>query len=216
MVARSRTQQSDPLPIKPVRRQSGEQMVEEPTTDQELQADKSAPSVEAFADPIRVGVLTVSDRCSSGTREDLSGPAIQSELPEDEYLVALYAVVPDDRKKISTTLKRWADHFHCDVIITTGGTGCAPRDVTPEATRKVIDREAPNISQYLLMQGVGSNPLAALSRGIAGLRDRTLIVNLPGSPAAAKECTIWLRAILPHAVSVIRECKDIHDQPAAE
>jgi molybdenum cofactor synthesis domain-containing protein len=159
---------------------------------------------------IRVGILTVSDRCSAGQREDLSGPAIQAELPENDFVVALYAVVPDEKKLVAETLKRWADQFECDVILTTGGTGFGPRDLTPEATRKVIDRDAPNISQYLLIKGVDVNPAAALSRGTAGVRGCTLIVNLPGSPTAARECTTWLRPLLPHAVDVLRNRENGH------
>lgn len=171
--------------------------------------EKPDPAV-LDAHPIRVGVLTVSDRGASGDREDLSGPAIQAELPEADFTVILYAVVPDDKKAITETLKRWCDQFDCDVILTTGGTGFSPRDLTPEATHKVIDRDAPNISQYLLLKGVEANPAAALSRGTAGVRGSTLIVNLPGKPAAARECTQWLKPLLPHAVDVLRNRETDH------
>jgi|SRR3569833_1353924 len=161
---------------------------------------------------VRVGILTVSDRCAAGEQEDLSGPSIQAELPEEEFMVVLYAVVPDEKKLVTETLKRWTDQFECDVILTTGGTGFGPRDVTPEATGKVIDKDAANISQYLLIKGVESNPAAALSRGIAGVRGSTLIVNLPGSPKAAKECTGWLKSLLPHAVDVLRNRETTHPE----
>ena len=153
---------------------------------------------------IRVGVLTVSDRCSRGEREDLSGPAVKSSLPGETFVVALEAVVPDDKKIIGDTLRRWCDDYGCDVILTTGGTGFSPRDVTPEATAKVLDREAPNISQFLLFESLKQTPFAALSRGAAGVRGATLIVNLPGSPSGAKDNTASLVPLLPHAVDVLR------------
>ena len=153
---------------------------------------------------IRVGVLTVSDRCSQGVREDLSGPAVKESLPAEAFVVALEAVVPDDKKVIGDTLRRWCDEYGCDVILTTGGTGFSPRDVTPEATEKVLDRAAPNISQFLLWEGLKRTPFAALSRGTAGIRGATLIVNLPGSPSGARENTAALVPLLPHAVDVLR------------
>lgn len=153
---------------------------------------------------IRVGVLTVSDRCSAGGREDLSGPAVKDSLPLDKFVVALEAIVPDDKKVIAETLRRWADEYECDVILTTGGTGFSPRDVTPEATGKVLERAAPNISQFLLWESLKQTPFAALSRGVAGVRGATLIVNLPGSPSGAKDNTVSLVPLLPHAVDVLR------------
>ena len=153
---------------------------------------------------IRVGVLTVSDRCSQGEREDLSGPAVKAALPEETFVVVLEAVVPDDKRTIADALRRWCDQYGCDVILTTGGTGFSPRDVTPEATAKVLERDAPNISQFLLFESLKQTPFAALSRGMAGVRGATLIVNLPGSPSGAKDNTVSLVPLLPHAVDVLR------------
>ena len=154
---------------------------------------------------IRVGVLTVSDRCHRGEQQDLSGPAIQAALPPEGYVTVLQAVVPDEKKTIADTLRRWCDDFACDVILTTGGTGFSPRDVTPEATEKVLERQAANLGQYLLAEGLKQTPFAALSRGLAGTRGRTLIVNLPGSPAGAGDGTRSLLPLLPHTVAVLRD-----------
>ncbi len=155
-----------------------------------------------MAELIRVGVLTISDRCFGGVQADLSGPAIQAALPTEQFVVALQGIVPDEKRLIADTLRRWCDAYHCDVILTTGGTGFSPRDVTPEATRKITQREALNLSQFVLWEGLKQTPFAALSRGIAGLRGATLIVNLPGSPQGAREGTECLVPLLPHAVDV--------------
>jgi molybdenum cofactor synthesis domain-containing protein len=155
--------------------------------------------------PIRIGILTISDRCFRGEQEDMSGPAITSALGSDQFVLALQGLVPDDKKLIRDTLKRWCDEYDCDVVFTTGGTGFSPRDVTPEATRAAIDREAPQISQVVLMHGLTQTPFAALSRGIAGIRGSTLVVNLAGSPTAASQGAASLKAILPHAVKIIHD-----------
>jgi molybdenum cofactor synthesis domain-containing protein len=160
--------------------------------------------------PVRVGILTVSDRCSRDESEDLSGPAIIKSLSGADFIVGYTAIVPDDRKTISSIIRRWVDEFDCDVILTTGGTGLAARDVTPEATKKVIDREANNLASYLLMESAKITPFAALGRGIAGIRKQSLIVNLPGSPKAAKELTDILRPLLGHAVGILRDTDASH------
>jgi molybdenum cofactor synthesis domain-containing protein len=159
---------------------------------------------------IRVAVLTVSDRCAAGTDEDISGPTLVEAFREAGHQVALMAVVPDDRKQIAAALKRWSDERLVDVIVTTGGTGLSPRDVTPDVTRKVVDRELPSIAMYLLIEGMKKTQFAALSQACAGIRAGTLIVNLPGSPAAAKEAVSALLPILPHAASVIAGEPDGH------
>ena len=159
---------------------------------------------------IRVGILTCSDRCSRREKDDASGPAIQKVLPSDAYVVALYAVVPDDRKIIQETLRRWCDEYHCDVILTTGGTGLSPTDVTPDATERVSTRLVPNISQFLLIEGLKQTPLASLSRALSVIRGSTLIVNLPGNPSAAALYSQILTSILPHAVAVIRAEQPAH------
>lgn len=161
---------------------------------------------------IRIGVLTISDRCSAGEREDLSGPAIKANLPADQCVVVLEAIVPDEKKTIAETLRRWCDEYECDVILTTGGTGFSPRDVTPEATQKVLERDAPNLSQFLLWESLKQTPFAALSRGAAGIRGATLIVNLPGSPSGAGDNTASLAPLLPHAVDVLRVRETGHPQ----
>ena len=165
---------------------------------------------------VRVGVLTVSDRCSREEAKDESGPAVIASLPIPQFVVGYTAIVPDSKKVISATIKRWVDEFDCDVVLTTGGTGFSPRDVTPEATSSVIDREASNLATYLLLESAKITPFAALSRGAAGIRKQSLIVNLPGSPKAAKELTEILVPVLPHAVALLRGTEESHPTAKAE
>jgi len=155
---------------------------------------------------ITIGVLTISDGASKGERQDLSGPAIRSlvaQLPN--AIVSIEATIPDEQDQIAALLCTWSDEQQLNLILTTGGTGLAPRDVTPEATKVVIEREAPGIAEALRSISLLYTPMAMLSRGVAGVRGRTLIINLPGSPKAVKECLEYLLPILPHAINLLTE-----------
>jgi molybdopterin adenylyltransferase len=165
---------------------------------------------------IRVGVLVISDRCWRGETVDESGPAIRGALDMTAYVVTVDAIVPDEPVEIAAILREWADGDLCDVILTTGGTGFTARDTTPEATRAVIDREAPQIMMYLLVEALQVTAMAPLSRGVAGLRGKTLIVNLPGSPAGARHSTASLRRLLPHAVDLLHGRPAVHGDIPAE
>ena len=155
---------------------------------------------------ITIGVLTISDSVSKGERQDLSGPAIRSlvaQLPD--AIVSIEATIPDEQDQIAALLCAWSDEQRLNLILTTGGTGLAPRDVTPEATKAVIEREAPGIAEALRSISLQYTPMAMLSRGVAGVRGRTLIINLPGSPKAVKECLQYLLPVLPHAINLLTE-----------
>ncbi|RMG89097.1 MAG: MogA/MoaB family molybdenum cofactor biosynthesis protein [Candidatus Dadabacteria bacterium] len=152
----------------------------------------------------RVGILTLSDRGARGEREDLSGPAIREVLAEGPYRVERYDVIPDDRGRIASTLIAWADGGGLDLILTTGGTGVAPRDVAPEATRDVIDREVPGMAEAMRWASLQKTPHAMISRAVVGIRGTVLIVNLPGSPKAARENLEVLLPALPHAMEKIQ------------
>ena len=154
---------------------------------------------------LRIGVITVSDRVHAGRREDESGLAIRSYVERKGDCVASYAVVPDEVARIEEALLSAADERGSDVVFTTGGTGFAPRDVTPEATRRVIEREAPGIAEVIRLESLKKTRRAMLSRGVAGIRGRTLIVNLPGSARAVVESLDAIYDQLEHAVAILRE-----------
>jgi molybdopterin adenylyltransferase len=159
---------------------------------------------------LRIGILTCSDRCSRGERPDLSGPALADLVRAQGWRVAQTAIVPDDLEILRDTLSRWVDSGEMDILLTTGGTGFAPRDVTPEATGLVIDRIAPGLAESMRFESLKSTPHAMLSRAAAGIRGRVLIINLPGSPKAAVENFQVVMSVLPHAVELLT------DDPLAE
>lgn len=157
---------------------------------------------------LRIGILTVSDRSSRGERPDLSGPALEKLILDQGWRVAQTAVVPDEMKILSETLEKWAAGGEVDIILTTGGTGFAPRDVTPEATRAVIDRETPGLVEAMRQESLKATPHAMLSRAVAGIRGSVLIINLPGSPKGAVENLQVILPVLAHAVELLREAPD--------
>ena len=156
---------------------------------------------------IQVGVLTVSDRSARGERPDTGGPAVVHAVTErlEGASVVQTAIVPDDQGGIAAVLLRWADELRLDLVLTTGGTGFAPRDITPEATRSVLEREAPGLAEAMRAASLLVTPHAMLSRAVAGIRGRTLIVNLPGSPKGAVENLATILPMLPHAVELLQE-----------
>jgi molybdopterin adenylyltransferase len=150
-------------------------------------------------------VLTVSDSASQGEREDRSGPAVVAELEKLGCRISATEIVSDDRDLISTKLLEYADRSDVNLILTTGGTGFAPRDNTPEATRAVIEREAPGLAELMRLRSLDETPLASLSRAVCGIRGRTLIVNLPGSTRGAVQNFTAIRSSLPHAIGLLTE-----------
>jgi len=159
---------------------------------------------------IRIGIITVSDRSSKGERPDESGPALVNAVVQQGWQVTRTTILPDELIQLITTLTQWADSGDMDVILTTGGTGFTPRDVTPEATLAVIQRLTPGIAEAMRSASLRITPHAMLSRAVAGIRSHTLIVNLPGSPKGALENLAVLIPVLPHAVQLL------HEDPFAE
>jgi molybdopterin adenylyltransferase len=159
---------------------------------------------------IRFGILTLSDRSSRGERADSSGPELARRMQAQGWSVVKLKVLPDDQSAIRDILINWADSGEMDIILTTGGTGFSPRDVTPEATRAVIERDAPGLAEAMRAASLTITPYAMLSRIVTGIRKRTLIINLPGSPKGAVENLETVIPVLPHAIQLLR------DDPASE
>ena len=159
---------------------------------------------------IRFGILTLSDRSSRGERPDASGPALAALILEKGWILSRQSLLPDEESTIREILASWADSSEIDVILTTGGTGFSPRDVTPEATRAVIEREAPGLAEAMRAASLRVTPHAMLSRIVTGIRGKTLIVNLPGSPKGAVENLQVIIPVLPHAIQLL------HEDPTSE
>ena len=153
---------------------------------------------------MKAAILTISDKAQRGEREDRSGPALAAWLAARAVEVTSARTVADEPEAIAAQLIAWADSGSCDLIVTTGGTGVAPRDVTPEATRRVLEREIPGMGEAMRAASLGKTPYAILSRAVAGMRGRVLIVNLPGSPRGAVENLAAIWAAVPHAVGKIQ------------
>ncbi len=153
---------------------------------------------------IKVGIITVSDRVSAGKREDRSGKLIKELMGQIDAQVVKQEIVPDERKEIEQKLKELSDTLKVDLILTTGGTGLSPRDNTPEATASVIDKEVPGIAEVMRLRGLDFTPFAILSRAKSGIRAKTLIINLPGSPDGVKQSLQAILPAIPHAVEVLR------------
>jgi molybdenum cofactor synthesis domain-containing protein len=160
--------------------------------------------------PVRLAILTISDACSRGERADASGDLIASWGRERGYTLAERALVPDETVRIAAILAEWSDGNGADIILTTGGTGLTERDVTPEATRAILEKEAPGIAEAIRMSAFPRFPRSALSRGLAGVRGKTLIVNLPGSPGGVRDGLGVLTNLVDHAVELVRGVQTSH------
>ena len=155
-----------------------------------------------------VGVLTISDKGARGDRQDKSGAVIREILPSIAARIVNYDVIPDEKELIAAKLVKWADEDDLDVVITTGGTGLTPRDVTPEATLAVVDRIVPGFTEAMRAESLKKTPHAMLSRAVVGTRGKCLIINLPGSPKAVRECLEVILPALPHAVETLKGQSD--------
>ena len=154
--------------------------------------------------PFRIGILTISTKGAAGLRQDTFGAAIRELMAGIDVSVERYEVVPDERDQISDRLRRWSDGDRLDLIVTTGGTGLTPTDVTPDATLEVLDYQVPGLAEAMRAEGLKHTPMAMLSRAVAGVRGRTLIINLPGSPRGVRENLTAVLTALPHALEMLR------------
>ncbi len=162
---------------------------------------------------MNVAILTVSDRSAAGDRDDVSGLLIKERIEAQGWQVKFYSVIPDEGSEIEKYLIQWSDSGEVDLILTTGGTGFSPRDITPESTLSVIERDVPGIPEVLRQEGLKKTPHAMLSRAVAGIRGKTVIVNLPGNPKAVKESLPVLLPVLPHAIKLLTGDPDAHELP---
>ena len=165
---------------------------------------------------ISVGIITVSDKASRGEREDLGGPAIREMMLASGAAIGEYVIVPDEIEQIAGQIRRMADERRLDIVLTTGGTGLAVRDVTPQATRGCLDYDVPGIAEAMRAASLAKTPAAMTSRAIAGVRGQTLIINLPGSPKGVRECLEVVLPALPHAVGLLRGDVGDHQRPSPQ
>ncbi len=198
--------------VRLIRKSGGQSGVWERETSAHQTGDESRPADEVPSplSGVRAAVLTISDRASRGVYPDESGTLIQQWLQQQGAEVVAYALTPDEREQIGAELVRLTDTFQPDLILTTGGTGFAPRDFTPEATRAVVEREVPSLTEWLRLQTSLATPMAYLSRATAGVRGQSLIINLPGSPRAVQEHLKALLPLLPHALEMLKGATHPH------
>jgi len=162
---------------------------------------------------LNLGIVTISDKVWQGQRSDESGKAIRDSLSQLKSRVVKYEVIPDEADIIASKLAQWADEGNVDVILTTGGTGLGPRDVTPEATLSVVDKVVPGLAEMMRAQTFSATPFSLLSRAVAGVRKKCLIINLPGNPKAVGECLEVILPAIPHAVEIIKGEVTEHTAP---
>jgi molybdenum cofactor synthesis domain-containing protein len=174
-----------------------------------------SPTHEQNHAQISVGIITISDKASQRQRDDRGGPTIRERMEASGAGIAEYLIVPDEQDQISAALSKLVDERALDLVLTTGGTGLAPRDVTPQATLAVIDYQVPGLAEAMRAASLAKTPAAMLSRAVAGVRGRTLIVNLPGSPNGVRECLEVILPAIPHAIATLRAEVGDHQAPLA-